>query len=374
MEIRFSEDDSLREFSRLATELGRLDHVESLLVLAGEGNGWTRAQTDPVLQSLGIPLFGGIFPRIVHGPRAYERGFVVAGLPHRAEILCVPGLSDPGAIYEDVLESFAARTADQDGTLMVFVDGLSKRIAALVEALFDMFGLGRNFIGGGAGSLSFRQFPCLITSSGLVEDAAIVALLPARSGVGVAHGWEVASAGMKATQTDRNTILSLDWEPAAVRYMEVVEAHSGQSFADRDFFDLAKAYPFGINRLGGEVVVRDPLSTDGADGLVCVGEVPAGSFVHILNGSSDSLIAAAGRARDLALLDLPDATAASELLVMDCISRALFLGPRLTEELAVVAGSDGLFGAMTLGEIANSGKDYLEFFNKTTVAALLCCE
>jgi hypothetical protein len=55
----------------------------------------------------------------------------------------------------------------------------------------------------------------------------------------------------------------------------------------------------------------------------------------------------------------------------DCISRALFLEDRLGEELAAAAGGGDLFGAMTLGEIANSSRAYLEFYNKTAVVALL---
>ena len=38
------------------------------------------------------------------------------------------------------------------------------------------------------------------------------------------------------------------------------------------------------------------------------------------------------------------------------------------QELDIVTKeSDNLIGAMTLGEIANTGKEYLEFYNKTAV-------
>jgi hypothetical protein len=38
------------------------------------------------------------------------------------------------------------------------------------------------------------------------------------------------------------------------------------------------------------------------------------------------------------------------------------------EELkAVKTPNKALFGALTLGEVANSGSDYLEFYNKTAV-------
>ncbi len=47
-------------------------------------------------------------------------------------------------------------------------------------------------------------------------------------------------------------------------------------------------------------------------------------------------------------------------------------GNDFSKELAVVSTPDRpLIGALTLGEIANSGKDYLEFYNKTSVVGIL---
>ena len=40
------------------------------------------------------------------------------------------------------------------------------------EKLAERAGLHRNFIGGGAGSLSFQQKPCLLTPQGLLENSA----------------------------------------------------------------------------------------------------------------------------------------------------------------------------------------------------------
>ncbi|HIE56438.1 MAG TPA: histidine kinase, partial [Chromatiaceae bacterium] len=59
-------------------------------------------------------------------------------------------------------------------------------------------------------------------------------------------------------------------------------------------------------------------------------------------------------------------------LVMDCISRALFLGDHFQRELDAFS-QPGLpmLGALTIGEIANHGDDYLEFYNKTAVVGIL---
>lgn len=377
MKLRFDESGDIEVFRKLASDLAGDPNVAGLMVLGCDANGWTPDVTDPALKQIPKPVFGGIFPQIIYERKNRERGVLLVGLPVPPEIVIVENLSKPDADYATVLQPHARRWANQtdgdDDTLVVLVDGLSKRIAALVEALFFCFGLEHNCLGGGAGSLSFEQKPCLLTPTGLVADAGIVARLPMRSGIGVAHGWQPISESMKVTAADRNTILSLDWRPAFEVYRELVEAHSGKTFTDSNFFDIAKGYPFGINKLGSEVVVRDPLMVDDHNGLVCVGEVPTGAFVRLLNGSPESLIAAAASARDRARQSAPETNPEQQTaLFMDCISRVLFLGDRMVDELNTAAGEYSLFGALTLGEIANNGRDYLEFYNKTSVLGLMC--
>jgi len=62
-------------------------------------------------------------------------------------------------------------------------------------------------------------------------------------------------------------------------------------------------------------------------------------------------------------------------VVFDCISRALFLGAAINDELAVIesalAGCEDIFGALSLGEIASSRAGVIELMNKSTVVALL---
>ncbi|HNV72888.1 MAG TPA: FIST C-terminal domain-containing protein, partial [Candidatus Ozemobacteraceae bacterium] len=178
------------------------------------------------------------------------------------------------------------------------------------------------------------------------------------------------SEAFKVTGASGNTIETLDWKPAFDVYRQVVERHDGRSFDHTPFFDVAKAYPFGIAKYGAEMVVRDPLMIK-EKSLVCVGRVPQESFVHILHGSPESLIKAAGKARDLAYASLRGAEP-SAMIFIDCISRVLFLGTEFDRELQTVC-LEGLpmVGALTIGEIANCGHEFLEFYNKTSVVGLL---
>jgi hypothetical protein len=138
-----------------------------------------------------------------------------------------------------------------------------------------------------------------------------------------------------------------------------------------DFFETARKFPFGIERIGGEFVVRDPIARE-ADRLVCVGPVPQGACVRVLCGHPDALVAAAADARRAARAALPEGAHPYCTLFIDCISRVLFLGDAFRRELqAIESEAVPTIGALTLGEIANSGRSFLEFHNKTAVVALM---
>jgi len=106
--------------------------------------------------------------------------------------------------------------------------------------------------------------------------------------------------------------------------------------------------------------------------LIFVGEVPQNVFVHVLKGEIEPLTNAARSAKNTALLAYHEPNAIDALLFIDCISRVLYMGDRFREELdAVHTAEYPLFGALTIGEIANSKKEYLEFYNKTSVVGAL---
>jgi hypothetical protein len=353
----------------LATMAQRPD-VTALLVLAADANAWTPQEIDPCLRACTKPVFGGIFPQLLYAGERLLQGTLLVGMTSKCHLAVIDDLSNPEADFDTSMLS-AFPDAPTDGTMFVVVDGLARRISALIDALFNNFGLSLNYVGGGGGSLSLVQKPCVITPEGLRQDVALLAWLDLPSGVGVAHGWQPVSPAFRVTESEANVIISLDWRPAFEVYREIVEPHAGKAFGPDNFFDLAKAYPFGIAKLGGEVVVRDPLMAEG-EKLICVGEVATGSFVHVLHGNRDTLIAAAGEARQEAEKVFPDGKTAQLEIFVDCISRVLFLEDEFASELEIARVADlPLVGMLSLGEIANSGDDYLEFYNKTSVVALV---
>ncbi len=345
--------------------------VESLLVLACERNAYEKKELDRLLRTTRTPLAGGLFPFILQGTERMERGCIVLGLNAASSVHVIPDMSHPDADYERLIEE----TLDPQGsfpTLLVLLDGHSKRISDFIDGLYSVLGLEINYIGGGAGSMDLVQKPCLLSNDGLLEDCALLVALQLASGVGVSHGWLPADGPFRITEVAGNNIVSLNWEPAFQVYRRLVERLSGQKMDRKNFFQQAMKYPFGIAKIGTEFLVRDPVGVTNNDALVCVGDVPQGSHVNLLKGNEQSLILAARQACHSSRLNYQGAAEGSFRLFIDCLSRMLFLGDSFHKEIEAVSG-DGipLFGACTLGEIANNGRDYLEFYNKTAVVATL---
>jgi len=188
--------------------------------------------------------------------------------------------------------------------------------------------------------------------------------------VGVAHGWESISKAFKVTESDNNQMKTLDWKPAMEVYQEVIEGHARQSVDFEDFLNCVKSYPFGISKMDDEMIVRDPFKTEN-NNVYALDNVEEGSFVKILYGDIDLLLEGASKARNNAINSAGDSRVNAEIMIIDCISRVLFMGDSFDKELAILDPEKKAFGALTLGEIANNGDSYLEVFNKTAVVGAI---
>jgi hypothetical protein len=345
--------------------------AKSALVLGCDADAWTPERVDPVLNALRVPVFGGTFPSVIHQGRRLDHGTLVVGLSEAVTVAVVRDLSKHGESMDaDVRRECASITASP--SLMTLVDGLARHIERFVESLYSLIGPGRDLVGCGAGSLDFVQKPCLVTNQGLIKDAAIVVGLPFPLARGVQHGWEILDGPYLVTGSRGHVLDTLNYQPAFEVYRTSVEAASGLRFADHDFFSIAKTYPFGIERLDGDLLVRDPIRVENRS-LVCVGEVPENAMVYILKGQAVRLVDSAGAAASeaRASYNTRHADGRPSAVVFDCISRVLFLDLEFDRELDAIQRGLGTlrhaFGALTLGEITNTHNGPINLLNKSTV-------
>ena len=316
-----------------------------------------------------LDFIGAVFPKIIHDNTIHDTGIVQNTFARAEHVFLVDKLNTGD--YE--LPHIKLEPTGKY-TLLTYVDGLTPRKSEFLVSLYNRFGAGVKYLGGGAGSLSLEQRPCVFTRDGIFQDAAVCCLLHKDVALAVRHGWEKIAGPLIATRTDGNVIEELNWQNAFEVYKAIVEEHSGRSFAESDFFDIAKGFPFGIVREHTERVVRDPLMVGDNGEIICVGEVDENTFLDILEGKTESLVAAA----ESAVRDCLDQTEnPRKAIIIDCISRVLFMESDFQKELDGVIRpmkeknpQISVGGALTLGEISSFGDGLIQFFNKTVVIGL----
>lgn len=332
----------------------------------------TDINIEKLIQSLNIAditFFGGVFPKIIYENDQYESGIIVLKVKNIIDIQLIHNLDTNNILIPDI--NF---NPNKDYTIITHVDGLSANISYFLSELYNKFGSDINYIGGGAGSLSLKQEPCIYTNEGLFKNVAVLVAVQTKISIGVSHGWKKLEGPLIATKTNENIIQEINWENAFVTYKNIVEKYSGQIFNSNNFFEIAKGYPFGLIKDYAEPIVRDPLVLNKKDEIICIGEVPENSIIHILKGDNTTLIKAAQKA---AQASLKIGFKPNVCFVVDCISRVLFLEDNFSDELNQVAeiikkehAEIKIYGALSLGEISSYDKGYLEYFNKTIVVSL----
>lgn len=352
---------------------------DALLVLAAEKTETDVQALVALLKTQEVPFFGGIFPGIIVGSEQHDKGIILHKFRRVSLPFLVQGLADGKPIELDQLEGM---DEDRPRTAIVFLDGLAPGISAFLERINNTLGDKVHFIGGGAGSLSLAPSPCVFTNAGVFADAAVGCVIDAEINLGIRHGWEKLAGPLVATRTAGNIIYELNWENAYDVYRATIEAEGQDDFRQHEFFDIAKRYPFGMMRENEEDIVRDPIAVGAQGELICVGEVPSNTVLHVLKGRKENLIAAAQRAVADCRQHMGEQATPDHALVIDCISRALFLEEDFTRELAGIqqqmpgrgAGEQQekvVQGVLSLGEIGSYGLGILEFFNKTIVVGLV---
>ena len=355
----FSPSGSLDSLSELIDSIVSKHRPEGLVVFGGTENDFNDSAMDRFLKELSLPIGGGLFPAILYDNKVHSSGWIIHAV-----------YGDFSAVFTDNIsgnKDFHYETKPV-GTSMVIVDGHAQKISSFLQAVYADSSISTNFFGGGAGSLASSDRRCIVSNQGLKSDAAVVLHFGSESGIGVAHGWKPASKIFRVTAAEGNIVHELDYRPALEVYTELVKTEFSATVDPADLIGTASMFPLGIRRIGGSLIVRDPIAVTETGGLICVGEFDNDSFVYLLTSDIQTLLNASLEATQLAVNDLP--AKAGFKVVFDCISRFLLMQKDFDSELTLLA-QDGVpvAGVLSIGEIASNNQGCLEFYNKTTAVA-----
>ncbi len=256
---------------------------------------------------------------------------------------------------------------------LVLTDALAGHADDLIDQLTLATSGMYQFFGGGAGDDARFQKTHVFHGTEAITDAVVaLEILSTRPlGIGVSHGWEPASDGMRVTAADGTRLVSLNGMPAVQAFSEHADS-TGQAF------DRADPLPFFLHNIlgidvGGAHRLRVPLSVNEDGSIVCAADVPVGAVVFIMKTSARSAIEAASGATRSALAAL-QGNKPKVAIVFDCVATRLRLGSAFGFELqAVDALLDGasLVGCNTYGQIARAEGQFGGFHNCTAVVCIL---
>lgn len=372
MDVCLSRDGTVQGFLDAVNEVTRGDAVKSVLVLACASNDFPQPAMDSAIASFQIPIFGGLFPGILHEDQLYETGTIAIGLPVTPVIQVVEGLSRDIPSFEEEIDT---ETFGQlrGGTMFVIVDGMSLRVNTLLSSIANIVGMSMAYIGGGASSLDFEDTPSVICNGGLKKDCAVIAHIPNASGIGIGHGMKPVAGPFAVTSAHFTHMKTLDWKPAAAVYKDQLSQSPLHEAEKLSFIGTDWNFCFGLNRLDSEPIILEPVQETEEGELIFMQELRQNEIVNIMHVDEEAILRSAVTARTNAIAELGHDRKPSMLLSFDCVSRKLFLEQRFHEELEALSTGDILHvGALSFGgEIGTSGKDYLDYHNRTCVVGAM---
>jgi len=343
--------------------------AQSLMIISCD-NGVQPQDINHYLQSFPIPVFGGIFPKIVYQQKIHDQGSLIISFNINIGITVLKA----DCTSQDIASKLNNTDSDQNNNFFIFADGYMHNIDQLLSNLYETLKPQTTAIGAGCGVLNFKQNPCLFSNSGLLENALIVANIPTPIEVSTAHGWGIMSGPYLVTKSENNIIYTLNHMPALQVYKDAIKQSTGKGIDNNAFYDVAKIHPLGIDQLDNEILVRDPISING-DTLVCVGSLPVNSSVYILKGENEQIIHAAGQAAFELKNKLNGNKDDSTFFLFDCIGRAALLGDEFNDEIDLIRNtlprSAAIISALSLGEISLNNNSTIRFHNKSVVIGSL---
>lgn len=331
----------------------------------------------------GVPWAGCCTAGVFAGSRLLRQGLVV-GLICSHDVRVGVGVAQPvsqdgrraGVLAASrALEGFSPSVpAGWSRALIVLPDALTGNAADVVRGAVEVGGTGVVWAGGGAGdNLRFMRTAQFADGRAYADSVVVVALdSPSRMATGIRHGFRPYGPPTMVTRAEGSVVTELEYEGAFSVYQRTARARGHQVNLD-GFASFAMTHPLGIPQADGEHVIRDPLRVVSPGGLYCVGEVPDGCLIRVMEGDPIGLVSAAREAATTAREAVAGPIAGA--FVFDCISRCMMLGDTVRDELTTFENELGksvpVMGCLTFGEVGALGRGVPQFHNKTAVVLAL---
>ena len=232
--IKFYDGQELEGWQPFLNELSK-DNTKGILLFVGEETPFDYKKLQPLLKTMDIVVWGGIFPEVIYNGSLYKQGVVGCAFQSPVSIEVIKDLSK---FKGDLSHDFISKNTR---TLLIFNDGGAGNTPLLIETLYEKNFKEIVFFGGGAGSIINIDQPSLFTEDDFFAKGAIIAAVEDFISVGINHGCQPVSEPAIASSVDTNILRSINWEPAFEYYKRIVEQDSGLKLTVDGFLDVYSA-------------------------------------------------------------------------------------------------------------------------------------
>jgi hypothetical protein len=241
--------------------------------------------------------------------------------------------------------------------LLFFADMALKNSTAFVHGVQEVLGSGFPIVGGiSTDDFHFKK-SLQYTQSKIIPNAITAVLLGGQATVAIGnrHGWKPLGKPRMVDGADGHIINTIDGKPAVHIYEEYFGAEA-KNLKESRFGAIAVLYPLGIYlEEENHYLLRNAVDILEDGSIVCQGEVPKGSEVHLMIGSKDACKQAALEAAHEVREGL-FGRQAKLILIFESMTRYKLLGRSAVQELQIIKDVLGyttpMIGMFSGGEVA----------------------
>lgn len=346
------------------------DKPSGVLIFMAEETPFDYKKIQPLLKETQTEVWGCVFPEVIYKDSRYKCGVVGCTFKAPVSAEVVKNLNDfKGTVSKKII-------SENTESLLIFTDGWADNIPLLIETLYETCEKEITYLGAGTGSISDTNRKSLFTRDDYFTRGAIIIAVDEFMSIGVEHGLQPIFEPFIATKLDKRILKTINWKPALEFYKNVVEKDSGVKLTKENFLELSASYTFGMLKYDNEIIPRCSIDMADEESILLGSETPDNSMMTIMKGNHEKFIEAAGLATQKAKTGFKNKKKKlpSKALIIECITRTLFLGDRFEDQIKLIGNKAGknvlLFGALSLGEIASTGDKFIELYNKTLVIGM----
>lgn len=346
------------------------DKPSGVLIFVAEETPFDYEKIQPLLKEIQTEVWGCVFPEVIYKNSRYKSGVVGCTFEAPVSAEVVKNLNDFKGISSKNIIS------ENTESLLIFTDGWADNIPFLIETLYETCEKEITYMGAGTGSMSDMNRKSLFTCDDCFAQGSIIIAVDEFISIGVEHGLQPIFEPFIATKFDKRILKTINWKPALEFYKNVIEKDSGIKLTKENFPEIAASYTFGMLKYDNEIIPRCTIDMADEESILLGSETPDNSIMTIIKGNPDEFIEAAGLATEKAKTGFKNKKKKlpSKALIIECITRTLFLGDRFEDQIKLIGNKAGkdvlLFGALSLGEIASTGDKFIELYNKTLVIGM----